>query len=270
VVPEGEKPASKRLRLYIDESGDHAFNRWGNVTVENRYLCLVGVMFPLDGPIHDGLEALKRRHFPRHHPEEPYCFHRRELIDAKYPFHALRDPAARERFDRDMLAFLASHQYIVIGVVLDKKAHDERWHKQSAHPYNFCLHLLLERYVGRLLHRGHRGDVMVEARGGREDKILRAEYSKLYAGGTQFQPASQFQRALTSKELKIKTKTSNVAGLQIADLIARDVMLEILSHRNVPCPKPTAFGRRLREILVEKYNRRLGDGRIDGYGRVFV
>ena len=39
-------------------------------------------------------------------------------------------------------------------------------------------------------------------------------------GGTQFLPAEDLAKHFTSKELKVKTKKENIAGLQIADLIA--------------------------------------------------
>ncbi|HEY2406758.1 MAG TPA: DUF3800 domain-containing protein [Polyangiaceae bacterium] len=264
-----QKPESKRLRLYIDESGDHKPAREGD-DFQKRYLCLVGVMFPMDSTIHVELESLKSRHFPAHHPDDPICLHRRDIIDKTGPFRALRDPDKRQAFDDDILGFLRKHKYLVIGAVVDKVKHSTSPQKQSEHPYNFGLQLLLERYAGRLLHKGHQGDVMAESRGRREDTLLRAEYIKVYDGGTRYQPAQQFQKALTSRELKLKGKGDNIAGLQIADLIAREVLIDVLSINGHTFKSASPFCTELRRILQVKYNNHTADKRIDGYGRILV
>jgi hypothetical protein len=53
---------------------------------------------------------------------------------------------------------------------------------------------------------------MAESRGGKEDRRLKAAYERLWEQGTDFVPPDQFQRALTSKQLKMKTKANNIAG----------------------------------------------------------
>lgn len=111
---------ARRLRLYIDESGDHRPAR-EEEGFARRYLCVVGVTFPIDGPVQPTLEALKRKHFPEHDAEDaPICLHRREIIDASPPFAALRDASKREAFNEDLLQFLGDQHFFVIGVVIDK------------------------------------------------------------------------------------------------------------------------------------------------------
>lgn len=151
-----------------------------------------------------------------------------------------------------------------------KFQHAGRLSRESKHPYDYCLRLMLERYAGRLLHKGHTGDVMAEARGKREDGLLRAEYQRVFKGGTQFHSSAQFQRALTSKEIKLKGKNANIAGLQMADLVARDVLIDILTRKGVQVPPPSPFSRRMIELLQSKYNRNTSSEKIDGYGRVIV
>lgn len=62
-----------------------------------------------------------------------------------------------------------------------------------------------------------------ESRGGAEDMRLKKSFRKLMDGGTQFLSSESLLQHITSKELKVKAKGANIAGLQLADLIAHSV-----------------------------------------------
>ena len=83
------------------------------------------------------------------------------------------------------------------------------------------------------------------------------------------QKATFFQSALTSKELKLKPKTANIAGLQLADLLVHPVRQTILFEKKCITDSPTPFVRQLMETIEGKFNRHLYDGRTWGYGKVF-
>ncbi len=59
-----------------------------------------------------------------------------------------------------------------------------------------------------------------ESRGKQDDQRLKASFERIYVGGSHFVESDIFASHLTSRQLKVKTKISNVAGLQLADLIA--------------------------------------------------
>ncbi len=112
---------------------------------------------------------------------------------------------------------------------------------------------------------------MAESRGGTEDKRLKEAYQQLYEHGTYFRNATFFQRVLNSKEIKLKPKSANIAGLQIADLLAYPCKQEVLiQNGRINEISDAAFGRAIRRCILPKYNRRLSDGRIQGYGQVFL
>ena len=71
----------------------------------------------------------------------------------------------------------------------------------------------------------------------------------------------RFQEVLTSRELKVRPKTANVAGLQLADLVAHPSRAEILHESGFQNP-PAPFAQQVIEILQNKYDRR--DGRLFG------
>jgi hypothetical protein len=95
---------------------------------------------------HRQVEEFKRRYFGSH-PDDPVILHRKELVNQKPPFEALRDPAARERFDTELLELLADLDYTVFTTVIDKLEHKRRYSVWRYDPYNYCLHMILERYV---------------------------------------------------------------------------------------------------------------------------
>ncbi len=61
---------------------------------------------------------------------------------------------------------------------------------------------------------------MFESRGGKEDIRLKRSFRKIMDNGTHNLSAEDLEQHFTSKEVKVKPKSANVSGLQIADLIA--------------------------------------------------
>ncbi|MGB9826831.1 MAG: DUF3800 domain-containing protein, partial [Desulfofundulus sp.] len=260
LVPTLENAYVQRYRLYIDESGDHTYSALEDLA--KRYLGLTGCIVETEAyriSFQPALEALKQKHFP-HSPDDPIILHRNDIIDRRGPFWRLRDEDAKRRFNEDLLSFLEQQDYLLITVVIDKKAHIERYGSAALHPYHYCLAVLLERYCGFLNRIHGEGDVMAESRGGTEDRQLQAAYQSIWQNGTYFREPQFFQRVLTSKEIKLKPKAANIAGLQIADLLAYPCKQEILlAHGRIQDPGEV-FGKAVSRCVASKYNRRLSDG----------
>jgi len=127
---------------------------------------------------------------------------------------------------------------------------------------------MLQRYCGLLNHMNRRGDVMAESRGGREDRLLKDSYERTYSRGAWMTRAGFFQRALTSGQLKLKPKSANIAGLQLADCLGHPVRQIILIENGRVNGPARPFASQLVGILEQKFNRHLYDGRVEGYGKV--
>lgn len=247
-----------KYRIYIDEVGNADLE--SSDDPNHRFFSLTGVIVDLDHirvVVHPQMAALKEKYFGSD-PDEPVVFHRKEMLNAGPPFQALRDATLRRRFDDELLDFLRSWEYTVISVCLDKKRHKETYTVWRYDPYHYCLEVLLERFVYFLNRRGQRGDALAESRGGREDTRLKAAYERLWSQGTDFVPPDQFQRALTSKQLKMKTKSNNIAGLQLADLLAHPSRNEILQEQGLLRTGFSPFAARVVKILQRKYDQRGG------------
>lgn len=286
----------QRYRLYIDESGDHSYGKkeLRRLTVSKdrkmivdasfehypelesdtkRYLSLTGCIISAEyyrTVFQPKFEELKQKHFP-HNPDEPVILHRKDIINRKGPFWRLRDSVYEKSFNESLLLYLNQMEYTLITVVIDKKAHIERYEHFAYHPYHFCLAAMLERYCGLLHFYSAQGDVMAESRGGAEDRQLKDAYRYVHHSGTQYRKSDFFQNVLTSGEIKLKTKAANIAGLQIADLLAYPLKQEILIEDNRICQSDgEVFGQKLCDEVQDKYNKQQYSGKVYGYGKVFI
>lgn len=260
----------KLYRLYFDESGTHAYHAVDEP--DKRYLGLTGIIVETEyyrTAFQPALEALKQKHFP-HSPDEPIILHRKELVNRDGPFVRLRDPGTEAAFNADLLEFFEGQQYVVITVVIDKRSHVERYGQAAFHPYHYCLSAILERYCGFLNFYNARGDVMGESRGGREDRQLKEAYHTVLMAGTLWREAHFFQHVLTSVEIKLKPKAANIAGLQVADLLAHPSKQDILLEKGLISDPGNIFGREVARRIAGKYNRQVFQNRVAGYGKVFL
>jgi len=251
-----------KYRIYVDEVGNPDLESSDNPN--HRFLSLTGVIIELGyvrQVVQPELEALKSEFFNTH-PDDPVILHRKEMFNRKKPFQVLRDAEVRERFDKRLLDLLGSWQFILVTVCIDKKLHCERYQTWRYDPYHYSMAVLLERYAFFLKRNNAVGDVMAESRGGKEDRRLKDSFYRLWTSGTEFINPDLFQEVLTSSQLALKTKANNIAGLQIADLVAHTSRKEILLGAGLITGSLTPFANRVAEIIQLKYDR--VEGRVFG------
>ncbi|MFH0761425.1 MAG: DUF3800 domain-containing protein [Bacteroidota bacterium] len=253
-----------KYRIYIDEVGN---NDVGSSSDTNRrFLCLTGVVFDLDyvrTTLTPDIEALKGKYFESH-PDEPVVFHRKELVNKKFPFKQLNDPGIEAAFNQDYLDLLNKWQFRTITVLIDKLEHQRRYETWRYDPYHYCMAIMFERYHLRLKELGQSGDMMFESRGGKEDMRLKDSYRKIFTSGTDWIHPSDIDETITSKELKIRQKIANVAGLQVADLLAYPLYRYSLKFFGLKDDDRTTFNDQILEVIKPKIFRHIN--RIDGYG----
>jgi len=237
-----------KFRFYVDEVGNSDLG--ASQEPNHRYLSLTGIIFELgyvDTTVFPAIEGLKRKYFGSH-PDEPIVLHRKELVNKKPPFDSLQAPEVEQAFNRDLLDLLRSLDYVVITTVIDKLEHQQRYRVWRFDPYHYCLTTLVERFVLWLKRYNGVGDVMAESRGGKEDRRLKDSFERVYKLGSDFMKPEEFAVQLTSRQLKVKPKANNIAGLQLADLIAHPSFRATLARRNRK-PLPANFGGQIAEIL---------------------
>jgi hypothetical protein len=259
-----------RFRMFIDESGSHTTKRLDDPA--NRYLCLIGLIFG-DLEEHDLIESLRRFKI-KHFGNAEVVLHRDDIVKRRGQFEVLKDRAKSQCFDSELLALAENVKYSAVSVTIDKLEHVQRYKVWNKEPYHYCLEVLLERFVMHLDHNNGCGDIMIEARDKKLDAKLRRPYQYLYTQGTSDglalrMPAKRIQARMTSREIKIRSKTANIAGLQLADIFANPACAAARTIRERR-PIPASFGGKLVEILEVLKYRRSADGKIEGFGRKWL
>lgn len=258
-----------KYRMYIDEVGNPDLE--SSHDPNHRYLSLCGVIMDLthvEQVFFPRFEALKADFFGTH-PDEKVILHRKEMMDKREPFEALRRPDVAKRFDFELLRLFEETEYTVVMAVIDKLAHRVQYQVWRADPYHYCLQVIVERFVLWLRRHNARGDVMAESRGGKEDIRLKDSFNKVYSEGSDYVPASQFAEYLTSRQLKVKSKQIGIAGLQFADLLAYPAFKSALSHHQNK-PLPDNYTGKIAAILEKNKFARSPDGIIEGWGRKWL
>lgn len=239
-----------KYRLYVDEVGNPDLN--SSADENHRFLCLAGIIIDLEyvaKVISPQLEDIKVKYFGSH-PDEPVIFHRKELLYKKPPFSVLSNSETEHDFNEELLRKLKEWDYCVITVIIDKREHFYKYSTWRYDPYHYCQEVLIERYRLFLDINKSKGDVMVESRGAKEDMRLKKSFRTILESGTHNISSEDLQSHLTSLELKVKSKQSNIAGLQIADLIAHPARRWCFKNLYNIVDNKYTFGDRIIDILV--------------------
>jgi hypothetical protein len=255
-----------RHRLYFDESGTHCSRKLE--TVHEQYLALCGVIFEHTDYVdfQTQWESMKRAFFGGD-PDEPVILHRKELMGNCGLFSVLEDQATRRKFDAEFLRIVGEARFTSLIAVIDKARHQKNY-PAPMNPYHYCFVALMQRYCFWLGSR--KGDVMGEARGKTEDHQLKAAFRTLHEHGDWYCRASTYQNHLTSRDIKLKPKSENIAGLQLADLLAHPAKLRcILNHGTCPHIQESRFGKQVADLFWTKIRKR-PDGASTGWGEVFI
>jgi hypothetical protein len=154
--------------------------------------------------------------------------------------------------------------YRIITVLIDKYEHKQQYNVWTYDPYHYCLAVLAERFQRYLSNKNSVGDIMIESRGGNEDKRLKKSYTKIYDEGTNFIRADSFQKVFISKQLKVKPKSANIAGLQLADIIAYPARQYLFEVYGIDRKLKATFNDKVIEAIEPKFLNLRGEKK--GYG----
>ena len=184
-------------------------------------------------------------------------------------FAALNDDHLRAQFDARFAALVAEVPAPAFTVSIDKQRHLEKYKVWQFSPYHYVMTCLLERFVLWLNRTGNVGDVMGEARNPTHDAQLRRAFRFFHKNGTKVRPAV-IQARLLSKELRLEPKIANIAGLQIADLLAHPAH-RTYKFTKLGMPIPNDYGAFIAQILERHaYDRSPKTGEIEGFGRKWL
>lgn len=108
------------MRIYIDESGDHAYKKL--LDPANKFSGLTGCVFENVAyrSFWKSLAELKQRHFS-YDPDFPIVFQREDLINRHVLFEILCDEVVCRNLDEDLVKTIRDARFRIITVVIEKK-----------------------------------------------------------------------------------------------------------------------------------------------------
>ena len=186
------------------------------------------------------------------------------MVNKKQPFRVLSDLNVEKEFNTEFLELLSKWKFKTITVLIDRLEHQTKYSTWRFDPYHYCMAIILERYHLRLKDIECVGDMMFESRGGKEDLRLKESYRKIYEHGTDWVKASDLHDTITTHELKIKPKSANIAGLQVADLVAYPLCRYALKYYKLKEDGRETFNEQMMEVLKTKIYKK--ENKMDGYG----
>lgn len=202
--------------MFLDETGDHSLE---SKHIDRSYpmFALAGCIFDFDmylSTVESDLNVLKQDHFGR----TDIIIRSYDIRKQKGDFAGLVDYEKRMAFYEAINQFISAHEFTVIAAAINKLDLVDQYH-DPANPYSLCLRFILERAV---MYLGRSEEVMIiraESRENHNDRELAKVYEQFrqHGNGT-FIDGPEVMRKLV--DLSFNQKTQNVAGHQIADLVA--------------------------------------------------
>ena len=111
---------------------------------------------------------------------------------------------------------------------------------------------------------------MAESRGQKEDTALKLAYERFYNEGTDFRDKEVIQKRITSKHIKLKTKNSQISGIEFADMLSLASRLDTLYRHGELESLSENFCKEIIDKIGKKYRRHPHTKKIEGYGSKLI
>ena len=199
--------------VYVDESGDHSL---GNIDKEYPFFVLAFCIFNKADYLQviQQMTALKFKYFGH----DKVVLHESDIRRKRDDFNIFNKESQAE-FMSDYWQIIENAKFTVISCVIDKLKHKEKYATPD-NPYALSMRVCIERFRYFLKDNCINPDllnyIIVEKRGKNEDSDLELAFRRIC------------EDKKYNLKLRMASKLTNCAGLQIADLIARPIGLNIM------------------------------------------
>ena len=233
--------------VYVDESGDHSLASINpEFPVFVLALCVIHKRHYAEKII-PAVEKLKFNYFGH----DSVVLHEHDIRKQKGDFAFLSHLPTRLEFVRQLSSIMDVSNFILIACVVDK-ARMSKSEGASTNPYHIALDICLESLRGFLVEKKQdhlQTHVVVECRGKKEDRELELEFRRICDGNNPGLRQLPFDVVFADKK-------TNLAGLQLADLVARPVGLNYLR----PAQANQAFDMLKRKFYCDGGRENVGSG----------
>ena len=233
--------------VYVDESGDHSLASINpDFPVFVLALCVIHKRHYAEKII-PAVEKLKFNYFGH----DSVVLHEHDIRKQKGDFAFLSHLPTRLKFVRQLSSIMDVGNFILIACVVDK-ARMSKSEGASTNPYHIALDICLESLRDFLAEKKQdhlQTHVVVECRGKKEDRELELEFRRICDGNNPGNRQLPFDVVFADKK-------TNLAGLQLADLVARPVGLNYIR----PAQANQAFDMLKRKFYCDGGREHVGSG----------
>ncbi len=216
--------------MFLDESGDHSLDK---VDPSYPMFVLAGCIFDLDyysQTVEPSVNKLKIKHFGK----IDIILRSYDIRKQKGDFSYLVDKRKREEFYNDLDILVKSMDFKIIAAAIHKSKLKNQY-REPNNPYNLCLQFILERSVMFLGRSGDKLIFRIESRETHNDRKLAEVYEnfRLYDHLKPNKGILFKKEEIQSKfiDLSFNQKVQNIAGQQIADLVAYPIGAFVLNGK---------------------------------------
>lgn len=209
--------------MFLDESGDHSLDK---IDPSYPVFVLAGCIFDFEyysTIAEPKINELKIKHFGK----TDVILRSYDIRKQKGSFACLVDKKKREAFYIDLDNLIKSLDFkIIAGAIHKSKLKDQYFEPDN--PYNLCLQFILERSVMFLGRSSDKLIFRIESRETHNDRKLAEVYEKFRLNDHQYFKKEEIQSKIV--DFSFNQKTQNIAGHQIADLMAYPIGVSILDN----------------------------------------
>ena len=210
--------------MFLDESGDHSLEK-----IDNSYpmFVLAGCVFDLDyysTVAEPKINELKIKYFGKTN----IILRSYDIRKQKKDFACLVDRKRREAFYQDLDDLIKSLDFKIIAAAIHKTKLKNQY-SQPGNPYNLCLQFILERSVMFLGKTGEKLIFRIESRETHNDKKLAEVYEEFRLKDHSYFKGEEIRSKFI--DLSFNQKNQNIAGHQIADLMAYPIGVSVLDEK---------------------------------------
>jgi hypothetical protein len=205
--------------IYVDESGDHSLT---SIDADFPVFALDFCIFDKKQyctSVSSEVQDFKFRHFGH----DAVILHEHTIRKQKPPFTFLQNREKRTAFMDELSAIIHNAPFTIIAAVIDKQRHRAQY-ADPMDPYSIALLFCMERTYAFMRDHGQSDrltHIVFEKRGSREDQQLELVFRRICDGHNYLGPMPCFDIVFVDKK-------ANSAGLQLADLTARPIALNVL------------------------------------------
>ena|SRR3989338_4003832 len=203
--------------LFLDESGDHNLN-----FLDPNYPVFVLAGCIMSQQAHDEiLTPLVKTFKQRVFDSERVILHYVDYTRNQNGFEQMSGALFRENFYRQLNGIIAETDFTLVGCIIDKKKHKEKYKALAIDPYTLSLEIVVERFVKVLEYHDETGFIVAESRGQQLDNELNLAFLDLKIRGTKFLRPKEIVDRIGG--FYIRKKEEDVAGLQLVDSLVTPI-----------------------------------------------